>query len=203
MSLYNYIKLKGTSGTYGYVDGYIRNSFRPFDANYFRTTAVMPEDLLTNQYFYEHDYVNGEWVFVLSAIPREPPTVNSVWVSGSSDWSDGRTLQQKKDDKWAEFQILMQADATADVTYNTNVYAADFITQTRLMMVQSYAAIDPLVTQEWETVDAVAVSLTSDDFLAIMNLIAEQDLAARAKGRIKKSDIAAATDETALDAITW
>lgn len=193
--LKNYLKID----SHGYVSAYVRTSQKP--PGYVETILPVPNDITRNIYFYV--FVENPESLTLSSVTKRPPASTSVWDPILGTWVDGSTLQDRKDTKWAEFEILMEADATAGVTYNLKEYAADYTTQTRLSMAVQYAATDPLYTIDWESINGTVDALNENDLSAIQSLIVLQDEAARAKGRVKKAEINAAIDDTELDAIVW
>jgi len=146
-------------------------------------------------------YIDG--VFEQTNKPMFPENSFDVWDENIGEWVDGRTLEQKKDDKWLEIKAARDAQEFGTFDWGGYTFQCDEVSQRRIQGAVQLAGLDPTLVMDWTLADNSVQSFTATDFIAIGQALAVHVNAGHVKSRALRSQIESATTEAEISAITW
>jgi hypothetical protein len=113
-----------------------------------------------------HRVVDG--VVVELQAPRVPPSPSHVWSSASASWSDPRSLQQAKADKWEQIKDERTRRLTGTFDHGGHTYDIDPVNLTGAALDAqiAIAANETAWEQTWVLHDNTVVTLTAEQMIA-------------------------------------
>ena len=119
----------------------------------------------------------------------------------SAQWE--YSLSIAKEEKW--LQIKFERDAAEFSQFQWSDYAFDCneVSQRRLQGAVQLAAINPDMTLDWTLADNSVQTFSAEEYVQIGQALANHVSQCHERGRILRQEIAAATTQEDLEAISW
>lgn len=112
-------------------------------------------------------------------------------------------LTDAKSQKWAEIKSARDAQEFDSFEWNGYLFQCDDISQRRIQGAVQLAVIDPQFEIEWTLADNTAVTLSSQDMIAVGQALADHVNQGHVKSRQLRAQIDAATSEQEIAEIVW
>lgn len=147
----------------------------------------------------------SEYSSAVKSAKAQRPTYQAVWSNTSMAWVDYRGIHQVKADAWARIKAerdrrMAGTFTAAGKTYNCNREAIN-TAATGAMLAK--AALYLTWTKTWTLADETSVTLTADQVLTVARVCDDYISDLWATGRTLRTQIAAATTRSDIEAITW
>ncbi len=126
----------------------------------------------------------------------ELPSKFHAFDYNTKQWIDPRTLDEIKDQKWAQIKQQRNAMEFGGFVYNGNTYDSDQVSQGRIMGAAS-AGVD----QVWTLADNTTVELTAQQLKELYIALQSHIANAHERGRVARQAIYEATTAEQVEAI--
>lgn len=143
-----------------------------------------------------HYVENGE----LHEIPPEPGP-HHVFDYSSKSWV--YSIELARDEKWSEMKMHRDAEEFGGLDFGGHRYDTDALSQQRIQGASQQVALGAFTSIKWTTADNLTVTLTAQEVDDLARAVGQLVNTAHERGRIVRLEIAAATTEAELEAITW
>lgn len=155
----------------------------------------------------QHYVVDGALVAftdIERASLRARPHGFAHWDQSLRAWTDLRTLEERKRAKWIEVKRAMRASEQAGFTLAGVTYDSDTEAQQQISLtLQDMTGAGGPPNVVWLDANGTPVSMNMAQMRALARALREHIATQRAKGADLRSQINAAPDADALDAIVW
>lgn len=144
-----------------------------------------------------HDYIlDGE---ITPKGPQPSPAHHFNYSTGQWEFD----LTDAKAQKWAEIkrERILYEFSTFD--WGGHTFQCDDVSQRRIQGAVQLAVIDSAFEIEWTLADNSAVTLSSQDMIAVGQALASHVNQGHVKSRQLRAQIDAATSEAEIEAIVW
>lgn len=118
-------------------------------------------------------------------------------------WVDPRTLQDHRDEKWAQIKAARDAVEFGPFTWDASIFDADAESQQRISGAVQMASLSSAFSIDWTLADNTVRALTATQVIALGIALAQHVGAAYATARALRDQINAAATIAAVEAIVW
>lgn len=140
----------------------------------------------------------------------DPPSAKHIWDRKGGAWADPRTLEDLRSSAWERIKAARMAAETAPVTAcGGRLFQADILSQMRIQAAVQLAQLAytggtaAQLGIPWTLADNSVYSLSYADVIDLGLSVAQQVMAAHAKGRVLRTIIESATTRQEIDAVQW
>ena len=156
--------------------------------------------------FYLKDGEPSEYSASQLAEKAIQPSDYAFWSNLSMTWEDCRSVDQLKDQKWAQVKADRDDHEFGPFSWNGYVFDGDEAAQRRinLAVMGAQAAIiagDVGWSVDWTLADNSSINLSASDMIAVANALGANIAQAHAAARAKRQQIEQATTKEELDAL--
>ena len=128
---------------------------------------------------------------------------SNIWSKEQKKWVDGRDLEQKKADKWAEIKAGRSAEEFGTFEWTPFTFDSDETSQRRIQGAVQLAALDPNIVMDWTLADNTVQTFDAPELQGIGQALASHVNACHVKARDLRDQINAAKTEAELSVISW
>ena len=127
----------------------------------------------------------------------DPPTHNHTFDYTTKQWTDPRSLDEIKAQKWAEIKQQRDHLEFGGFEFEGNIYDSDQISQGRIL-----GAASAGLSQVWTLADNTTVNLTADQLVQIYQALQTHTASVHQRGRIAREVIMSATTKEDVESVT-
>ena len=159
---------------------------------------------MTNSYLIEDESYTDATHYVKNAkivAKGNQPSEAHVFNFAAGLWE--LDLAIAKDLKWAEIKSARAFEEFGTFDWGGYTFQCDEVSQRRIQGAVQLAAIDNTMTLDWTLADNSVQNFTAAEYVQIGQALAIHVSGCHERGRIRRSEIDAATTAEELEAIVW